>query len=294
MNKISAIIVAKDNPPHLEETISSIRDFVAEIIIVDIGLREIPSGVKVIKLNKSVPYVELIREEIKQYAAYDWILFVDPDEIISENLKKEIRGNLNQYDYFSMPRKNIIFGRWIQNSRWWPDYQVRLFRKNKVIWPKQIHQQPEVTGNGLVLEPKEDLAIIHHNYQNMDEFLEKAIRYAKSEAAGLVGSHKELTLSNTIKKSLSEFISRFFAHNGYKDGMHGFALAIMQMFYYFFVYFYYWELKKYPSIDTLTLVDNSQQFFKEGFKETNYWIANKKLGKASSVKSRIINKLLEL
>ncbi len=293
MNKISAIIVAKNTPPYLEEVINSIRDFASEIIVVDIGLKKIPSGVKIIKLDKDIPYVEMIREEIKQYATYDWILFLDPDEIISENLKKKICENLNRYDYFSIPRKNIIFGRWIKNSRWWPDYQVRLFKKNKVIWLRQIHQQPKATGNGLVLEPKEDLAITHYNYQNMDEFLEKALRYAKSEARELINAKKELTLSTTIKKSLSEFISRFFAHDGYQDGTHGFVLAIMQMFYYFFVYFYFWEFKKYPYVDTYTLVNDSQQFFKEGFKETNYWVTNKRLRKTNTLKSKIINKLLE-
>lgn len=301
MNNISAIIVIKDNPPHLLDSIKSVDDFVSEIIVADIGMdreaKEIINEfkkVKIIEIKKNIPYVELIREELKKYAKENYVLFLDPDEILTDELKSLINKNLDSYDYFSIPRKNMIFGKWIINSRWWPDYQTRLFKKDAVIWPTKIHHQPKLQGKGFTVEPEENLAILHHNYSNLDEYIEKARRYAKSEAGEYIKENKELTLANTISKSISEFISRFFAQEGYKDGMHGFVLAILQMFYYFLVYFYYWEQKKYPQVNENEIVNSSQLFFSQGLYETNHWINEKGLqNKKSNIKRKLRNFIIK-
>lgn len=306
MNNISAILVVKDNPPYLYDSIKSIHDLVSEIIVADIGINSEAKNilkkfdkVKIIEVKKSVPYVELIREDLKKHTEGKYILFLDPDEILTEELKSLIRENLEKYDYFSIPRKNVIFGKWIENSRWWPDYQTRLFKKDTVVWPTKIHQQPKVQGEGFKVEPEEKLAIIHQNYSGLDEYIEKARRYAKSEAGEYIKENKEdISLINTISKSISEFISRFFAEEGYRDGMHGFVLAILQMFYYFLVYFYYWELKKYPEVKEIEIVESSQLFFGQGLYETNHWINEKNLqnensGVKQKIRSFIIKKLLK-
>jgi (heptosyl)LPS beta-1,4-glucosyltransferase len=298
MSKISAIIVAKGNPPNIGKAIASVEDLVEEIIIGDLGIDD---GLKtklkgnakthMIEIKENVPYIELIREEIKKYASYEYVLFLDPDEELPPGITNTVKENLDHYDYIALPRKNIIFGQWIQHSRWWPDYQIRLFRKNKVIWPRMIHKQPTTEGKGLTLEPKETNAIIHHNYQNLDEYLAKALRYARSEAGEIIREKNTLTISSTSKKAVSEFISRYFAHEGYKDGSRGLILALLQMIYYFLVYAYYLENNHYEKGE-----DNPgdvRNFFKAGYFETNYWLGRKKLlGKIARIKLKIINRFI--
>ncbi len=280
MEDISAIIVVKNNPPLLNKTIQSVKDLVNEIIIVDIGidlsLRNFlkkDKKIKVIKFKEDIPYVELIREKTKKLTKNQYLIFLDPDEVLSDNLKKIIQKNYQKYDYFKIPRKNIIFGKWIRHSRWWPDYQIRVFNKNKVFWPTLIHRQPKVEGKGLVIEEKENLAIIHYNYENITQYLEKAIRYAKSEAQELIKEERIYTFKDTIKKGLNEFISRYFSGEGYKDGIHGFILAFLQLFYYFLVYFYYLEIKKFKTDEKI----DESEFFKTGLKEILFWKKNKNL-----------------
>ncbi len=279
-NKISTIIVIKNIPTNFKETLRSVNNISDEIILIDIGLNDKKfflknKKIKVIKFSKSVPYVELIREETKKYAKNNWLLFLDPDEILTDDLKKIItkKINNNSADYFLIPRKNFIFDQWIKHSRWWPDYQIRVFKKNKVFWPKTLHSQPITQGKEFLIEAKEELAIVHYNYNNLDQYLEKAKRYAKSEAEFLTKNNKELNLTITIKKSLSEFISRYFTFQGYKDGVVGFVLAWLQMFYYFLVYFYYLEMKKFINNEEI----NPESFFKAGLKETLHWKKNQNL-----------------
>lgn len=276
--KISTIIVVKDKPCYLEKSIESILDISDEIILIDIGLTKKINlkkykKIKIVKINQDIPYVELIREETKKYSKNNWLIFLDPDEIFTSDLKEIIKKNIDKADYFSIPRKNIIFNQWIKHSRWWPDYQIRVFKKDKVFWPKTLHSQPEANGNEFLVEAKEQLAIIHNNYENIDQYFEKARRYAKSEAIFLIKNNHQLTFEQTIKKSLSEFISRYFAFKGYLDGIIGFILAFLQMFYYFLVYFYYLELKNFKINDNI----KPEKFFQKGLKETLHWKNDKTL-----------------
>ena len=279
----------KDNPPYIFKTVDSILDFVSEIVIVDIGIENSLSEklkknklIKLVKIQGTVPYVEKIREKTKELASYEHILFLDPDEVVQPELKKIILENYLKYDYFKIPRKNIIFGRFIKHSRWWPDYQIRFFKKNSVKWPLIIHRQPKVLGKGFEVEAKESLSLLHYNYQNLDEYLSKAKRYAKYEAKEFASENQVVSFSQTVRRSLNEFISRYFAGEGYRDGVEGFVLAFLQMFYYFLVYFYYLETKEFKSSEKI----NEEEFFRIGLKESLHW------KKKKSIKDKIVKKLL--
>lgn len=240
MNKISTIIVVKNKPKHLFESLESIQNFSNEIIIGAIQLNENYrekiqqfKNIKIVELPQNISYADLVKEDLQKKASGDFILYLDPDEIFPKEVIKDILKRINNYDYFLFPRKNIIFGKWISHSRWWPDYQLRLFKKNHVFWPKRLHPIPQTKGKEYKFSSQEQFAITHYNYDNLDQFLEKAVRYAKSEAKSLVKEGKDYSLNKAIGQAITEFISRFFAGEGYKDGMHGFSLAILQMFYSF-------------------------------------------------------------
>lgn len=274
---ISTIFVAKDNPQYLLESIDSVKKISGEIIIGNLGiddklLKKLKSNplIKIVNINKSVPYVELIREEMKLYAKNDYVLFLDPDEILPESLSTNLQLIYKKYDYISIPRKNIIFDKWIQHSRWWPDYQTRLFKKPSAVWQTKIHSQPKLTGNGLKLESDEKNAIIHHNYESISQYIEKMNRYAKSQANEIYKNSESLAISDAIKMSISEFISRFYAEKGYEDGMHGFVLATLQMFYPFLVLIYLWELNKFNTKES-DIHSKPYEFFKQGTMESYHW-----------------------
>lgn len=299
MINAAAIIVIKDSPPHALESIDSVNDFVREIIIGDLDIgrdlkKDLSKNRKVRFVEvANVAYADVIKEDLKKETTCEYILYLDPDELFPTAAKRIIEDNLANYQFFNLPRKNIIFGKWIEHSRWWPDYQLRFFKRENVIWPKTVHPIPETTGNGYNFEQKEEYAIVHYNYDSLDQYLEKAVRYSKSEAQSALAGGQELTLHETIKKSLSEFISRFFAGEGYRDGSHGFVLAILQMFYYFLVYFYFWEQKKYFSIDEKILKKEARHFFSNGLKDSTYWENQKEtFSIVNKIKQKIYSKLL--
>ncbi len=293
--EISAIIVAEGVCPDIHLTISSAREVVKEIILVDIGIetsirrkiQEEHDDLTIKKLDKP-DFVELIRQETFSFAQYDWILLLDPDEYLSPDLVRYIK-NLNtetasSHTHFRIPRQNYIFGKWIAHSRWWPDYQVRLFKKGSIQWPKILHAQPLIDGKGYVIPAFENemvemnaRSIVHHNYTGIVQYLEKAVRYARVEADDIIASGKDLSLYEATRRGTSEFISRFFAEKGYKDGVQGFILAFLQMFYCILVYCFVWEKGGYEEVSNSSIQKSVNQIFMTTTREILHWMRREKL-----------------
>lgn len=274
--KITGITVVKGRPDHIYACLSSLEKIADEVMIVDIGMDESLKN-EVLKMKKvtyveedHVPYVELIRERVKNKAKHEYVLFLDADEELPQTLIDELKKTYKKYDALQIARKNMVFGSWVQHSRWWPDSQIRLFKKKVLTWPTKIHQQPVVTGTIHELPTTEELAILHHNYDSIDDFVTRMMRYAKVEATEKIEQKKEYHLQEAIRTAISEFVGRYFAGEGYKDGMMGFTLAILQLFYSFLVYFYYWEKRKY-SADIEEPALNIKRFFAQGLMEVIYW-----------------------
>lgn len=308
---ISAIIVADSPCPDIRLTVSSVQDLAKEILVIDIGLdadtkevvRSIHPSVVFIRLEKP-DYVELIRQQTFGYASYPWIILLDPDEYLSPDLVRYIQGldaDIEKtHTHLKIPRQNYIFGKWISHSRWWPDYQIRLFQKDSITWPQVLHAQPELVGKGYIVPAFENekiemnaRTIVHHNYTTILQYLEKNIRYSRVEAKAIVESEKAFTILDATRKSTSEFISRFFADKGYKDGIHGLVLALLQAFYALLVFLEVWELKGYPEATQTTVIRAAEQFFIKTSKEIFHWLHRDKLTKGTgALVDRIRSRLL--
>jgi len=276
---ISVVVNTLNEEENLPRCLGSVKDFADEIVVVDMHsddkTRKIARsfGARVF-LHERTGYVEPARNFALGKARGEWILILDADEKITKSLARRLKriaiAGKAGVDYVLIPRKNIILGKWIQNSRWWPDYLPRFFRRGKVVWPKQIHQKPEIKGNVLTLPDAEKLAIVHYNYHSLDQFLERAKRYAEVQAAELVKEKKyKLAPADLVLKPVGEFLSRFFAGGGYKDGIHGLALAILQSYATALIYLKVWEKQKYEekNIDSQKI----SNMFKEAIYQAEYW-----------------------
>jgi (heptosyl)LPS beta-1,4-glucosyltransferase len=296
---ISALIVAEGACPDIHLCIGSAKDVSTEVIIVDIGIAPaVKSQIarahpEVVFHNMPKPeYVELIRQQTFEFATHPWILLLDPDEYLSPGLVTMIKqfDHASQVTHFKIPRQNYIFGKWISHSRWWPDYQVRLFRKDSIEWPTTLHAQPILRGEGHLVgafeEEKLEMnasAIVHHNYTTIGHYLEKALRYARVEADEIVAAERTYTLVDACKKGTGEFVSRFFADRGYKDGVHGFLLAFLQLVYAMLVFMFVWEKNGYAPVTHANLLRATHQLFVVTSKEMYYWLRRLRLVKGVDV-----------
>ena len=251
-SKISVVINTLNEEANIERVIKSAK-FADEIIVCDMHSDDDTTkiakslGAKIF-LHKRVGYVEPARNFAIGKATNDWILILDADEEIPNTLStrlKELAEKKISANFIEIPRKNIIFGKWMKASFWWPDYQIRFFKKGSVIWSDNIHSKPETKGEGLKLSEEEDFAILHHNYRSVFQFIERLNRYTEIEAKQLLSEGYAFSWKDLIQKPTNEFLSRFFANKGYLDGLHGLSLSLLQAFSFLIVYLKVWEKNRF-------------------------------------------------
>jgi len=273
---ISAVINVRNEVDNLSKCLRSIRDFADEIIVVDMhstdGSVQVAQkyGAKVYPY-RPMKYVEPARNFALSKATGRWIILLDPDEYLNKTLKRELKkiSLRSDVDYVSIPRKNIILGKWFRHSNWWPDYIIRFFRKGHVDWNKEIHSQPAVKGNGINLLDSEKLAIRHNNYTTLSQFVHRALRYSSVQAEELHKSEYKIKTSDFILRPIQEFNSRFFAAQGYKDGLHGLAFSVLQAFAISLIYIRLWEIE--GASEKILSKDSFVSASQEATYEYSYW-----------------------
>jgi len=253
---ISVVVNTLNNEDEISGVISSVKSLADEIVVCDMESSdktvEIARklGAKVYSHQKE-KYVELVRNFLVSKATGEWILILDPDEEISPKLAKILKGlprggrkdssGVAVADYYRIPRKNIIFGKWIKHTNWWPDYNVRFFKKGFVSWNEIIHSVPMTQGKGIDLPEKEEYAIVHNNYKNVSGYFEKMLRYTDAQRDNLLKGGYVFSWKDLVKNPVNEFLGRYFESEGYKDGVHGLALSLLQAFSELTLYLKVWE-----------------------------------------------------
>lgn len=283
MATISVVINTLNEKLNIERCIKSVK-WADEIIVVDMEsddqTADIARGLgATVFSHKRMGYVEPARNFAIGKASMDWILVLDADEEVSESLASELKTltQKQNLDFVELPRKNIIFGKWMKGSGWWPDFNIRFFKKGTVSWTDRIHRRPAVTGQGIKLESAEGYALIHHHYTNLSEYLERMFRYTKIQADNLSEDGVKFNWKDLIKRPLSEFLSRFFVNRGFDDGLHGLSLSLLQAFSQLIVYLRLWEMEGFKEIDIA--LDDLKKESHIGGKEIKYWFKYGNLSK---------------
>lgn len=248
---ISVVIVNFNEEKKLEFCLQSVVNLADEIVVIDLGSTDQSKEVAKkfncqIFSHKLVPYVELIRNYAVEKVTKEWILVLDPDEIITSELKSKLKEVAKQDKFVAVniPRKNIFFNKWIKHTNWWPDRHVRFFRKGKVRWSNELHVYPRVEGEVLNLPANQNLAIAHFGYDTIREFIDRQNRYSEIEAENLHEVGKRFSWVQFFWRPTREFLVRFLRHAGFLDGFYGLALTFLMMIYQLQVMVKLWELER--------------------------------------------------
>lgn len=278
MAETTALVHTKNSAKTLQGCLDSLK-FVDQVFVVDMGsidsTRTIArqySNVTILE-HEDVGYVEPARNYALKHVKTAWTLIVDSDEEVQPALKQkivEITNAVMAADVYLIPRKNIIFDDWIEHTGWWPDYQLRFFKTGAIQWSAKIHAQPKVTGKHEFIPPDPELALLHHNYQTIEQFIDRLNRYTTIEV-----KHSQDPKANA-EKSLpeifsSEFSHRFFVRDGVQDGQHGFALSYLQAMYQVAAQLKRWQAAGFSdNKDEKSLLKS----FDTSLQELRYWLAD--------------------
>jgi len=262
--KLSALILTNNEEKMIDGCLAQL-DFVDEIVVLDQNSQD-----KTLKIARQ--YTDRIyktvtedfaknRKTLASFAKGDWLLYLDADERLSQDLISEIknairkdlysaylgphpakRGKTAECSAFYFPRKNIVFGKWLKYGGWWPDYVARLIKRSKLVsWHGKVHESPKIKGEfGYLKSP-----LVHLTGKSLSEMFKKSIKWAKVEAELYDNAnYPKVSILKVTKALFFEFFKRYFFKFGLLDGKVGLLESVYQALHQVIVLTYLWELKQ--------------------------------------------------
>lgn len=244
--KISASIIVFNEEQNIKELCETIS-FCDEIVIVDSASTD-----KTVEIASR--YTDKIyQREFKGYkdkhefadskTTGDWILWIDADERITpelresiENLKKQNESELP--DGFRIARKTWYLGKWIRFSGWYPDYQMRLYRKSASFWDGvSPHETARVKGK----VEKLDGEFLHYTKQDLSEHHRVVDRYTTLAAEYKVKHGEKVGAPGIFFNAIAAFVRTYILKQGFRDGVQGLIIAMFTAYSVFLKYAKVWE-----------------------------------------------------
>lgn len=250
--KISLCLATYNEEQTIKRAIASCIDWVDEVVIVD-GSSEDRTvdvaksfGKKVhVIITDNPPLFHINKQKAIDATHGDWVLQLDADEAVSQELKREILDTVQNptADGYWIPRKNYFLGRFLEKGGQYPDYTIRLYRRGKGRLPcRDVHEQATIEGEvGYLQEP-----LLHYADPTFERYLMRWDRYTSLEAQLLNKQGKELcTICYFIGKPLINFLSLYIRHRGYVDGFAGFVFALFSSIRFWVIYIKWWQEAKH-------------------------------------------------
>ncbi len=177
-------------------------------------------------------------------APHLWVFSLDADERVSPELRDEILAldlENTPHDAYDMPRRHFFLRRWINHSGWYPDRNIRLFRKDRCRWGGyEPHDKIQVPGSLASL--KGDLH--HYIYRDMNHFAETKNRYATRTARDHFKTGRKSTLIHITLRPLFTFFDRYLIRRGILDGLAGYVISVMEAYGVFLKYIKLYEMQR--------------------------------------------------
>lgn len=238
---LSAIIIARNEQENIPFCIEGLK-FASEIIVVDNNSTDKTAqfakskGAKVYHI-KGLDFAYL-RNIGKEKARSTWVLYIDADERVTNELAKEIIETVNnpkKYLAYKLIRQNYYLG------RLWPKTEVvtRLVRKEALIgWQGSLHESPIVAGEIGILKS----ILLHYTHRYLSSMVEKTNEWSEVEAQLRYNSnHPFMVWWRFFRIMTSSFLNSYLKQGGWKVGTVGIIESIYQSFSSFITYAKLWE-----------------------------------------------------
>jgi glycosyltransferase involved in cell wall biosynthesis len=246
---ISAVILARNEEHNIRYCLETVR-WCDEIIVVDMESEDRTVTIareytEHIYSHAKVEAFDIAKKYGVEQASGDWVLLIDADEMAPKTLCMALKAIAakDEADIVDIPFRHYIMGDCVRYSGWGYSPLPRFFRRGKITFTKTIHGYMQKASDAHVvgIESLEENCIIHFNYIDSVHFVEKLNRYTSVEAQLLFDSGVSFSYYLLFKTLLREFYGRFFRGKGYRDGVRGFSLCLMMVFYRALSYIKLWE-----------------------------------------------------
>jgi glycosyltransferase involved in cell wall biosynthesis len=236
MQKISVVIVCKDEEDEIGRTLQNLVGLTDDIVVLDNGstdntkniVRELGARLE----EESWEGFGKTKNKATRFAKYDWILNLDADESIDKELKNSLL-NLplqNDDDVFEIKFKNFFGDTYLRFGEWGSDRHIRLFNRRKVNWNEAIVHEGLIFAPGIRIKKLKGF-VLHYTVKNKAEFAAKMLRYGLLNGEKYAREGKRSSWLKIYLAPVFTFLKYYVFKLGFLDGRPGFICAKMSSYY---------------------------------------------------------------
>lgn len=232
---LSVCVITHNEEAAIERCLGSVA-WADELIVVDDGSTdrtvELAKGLGAKVIHHSWPGWATQKNYAIDACSHDWVLSLDADEWLPPAAETEIRQTLatKTADAYSFPRRTSFLGRSIMHSGWYPDRQIRLFRRSVTRFSEvAVHEKVEAPEHSADLQ----VDIMHESFTSLEQYLTKSNAYTTAQAKQQ--SQQSFLWLKLFLKPLYRFLQMYVRQAGFLDGAQGFILASFSAWYEFVV-----------------------------------------------------------
>lgn len=226
---ISAVVITKDEARNIEDCLKSLATVCDDIVVLDTGsqddTREIARrcGARVERIEWRG--YSASKNHANGLASNDWILSIDADERLSEELADSIRTLKPQPNtVYRLDRLTNYCGHWVRFSGWYPEWKARLFDRRKIAWQGDfVHEALDIPAK--VVQQKLQGKLLHFSYYTVDEHVQRLQRYAELSAQQMHAKGKRVSLARPAVSAAFRFFSTLVLRQGWRDGSAGWQIS---------------------------------------------------------------------
>ena len=252
---LSVCILARDEAEELERCLPSVAWADEIVVLVDDRSRDATERVArrwASRVERRAYAGDLLQKQAcVAMAKHEWVLIVDPDEVVPAGLAESIREHLRSsassagaegtFEAYRVNRVTFHLGRWIRHGDFHPDWKLRLFRRSRARWVgRDPHGRVEVDGPVGTLDGE----LLHYSYRNLADQIERIQFFSDEAAAALDRDGVSFRLRDLVLRPPARFLRTWVLRRGYADGMAGFIISAASAFYVFLKYAKLWERRR--------------------------------------------------
>lgn len=247
MHPISILLPTFNNAATVRDTLESVK-WAEEILVVDSFSTDTTLDICKEYGARIIQHEYINSAKQKNWAVaqckHNWVLQIDTDEVLEPGAREEIEQSLASVGpdvhAFRFPRKNHVIGRWVRRAGIYPDYQIRLLRRDVGRWgDREVHAHVSVPGAVGTLQHH----ILHFGMPNISKQLRNLDRYTRYEADELRKQGVSFDWTRLTLRPSWIFLNRYVLQRGFLEGWRGFILCVYLAMYYFLTQAKLWELE---------------------------------------------------
>ncbi|NKB62662.1 MAG: glycosyltransferase [Gammaproteobacteria bacterium] len=228
---LSVIIITRNEEQKIRDCLESVS-WADEIVVVDSGSSDATMDI-CREYTDKVFYQEWKgfgpqKNHALGLATHEWVLSVDADERITGPLKDEIlavieKSESDQLSAYEIPRRSRFCGRYMKHCGWYPDYVLRLFRREEARFTNDlVHERVVTTGKKGHFKH----AMLHLSVENLDQAINKMNLYSSMAAREKFERGESASLLKAISRGGWTFFRVYLLKLGFLDGRQGFMLSV--------------------------------------------------------------------